>query len=33
MVFSALISMMNHLRAERGDPPDATYGPSETQGL
>lgn len=33
MVFSAFIAMVNHLRVERGDPPDATYGPPETQGL
>jgi hypothetical protein len=33
MIFSSLVAMVNHLRAERGDPPDATYGPPETQGL
>ncbi len=33
LVFSALVAMVNHLRAERADPPDSTYGPPETQGL
>lgn len=33
MVFTAFGSMIVHLRRERGDPPDATYGPPETHGL
>jgi hypothetical protein len=33
MLFSALLGMVNHLRAERGDPPDAIYGPPELEGL
>jgi predicted nucleic acid-binding protein len=33
MLFTALASMVNHLRRERGDSPDATYGPPETRGL
>ena len=33
MVWFALVQMVNHLRAERGDPPDATYGPPEIRGL
>jgi hypothetical protein len=32
-VFGALAAMVNHLRAERGDDPDDTYGPPETEGL
>ena len=33
LIWFSLTQMVNHLRAERGDPPDATYGPPETQGL
>ena len=33
MIWFSLVGMVNHLRAERGDPPDATYGPPETIGL
>ena len=32
-VFGGLVAMVNRLREERGDPPDATYGPPERQGL
>jgi hypothetical protein len=32
-VFGALVAMVNDLRQERGDPPDATYGSPETEGL
>ena len=32
-VFGGLLAMVNHLREERGDPPDATYGPPELEGL
>lgn len=32
-VFYALASMVNAMRADRGDPPDATYGPPELKGL
>lgn len=33
MIWFSLVAMVNHLRAERGDDPDATYGPPETTGL
>jgi hypothetical protein len=33
MIFVGLAAMVSHLRAERGDDPDDTYGPSETIGL
>ncbi len=32
-IFGALVAMVNHMRQERGDSPDATYGPPETEGL
>jgi hypothetical protein len=32
-IWFSLLAMVNHLRAERGDDPDATYGPPETKGL
>jgi hypothetical protein len=33
MMFFGLVAMVNKLRGDRGDSPDATYGPPETQGL
>jgi hypothetical protein len=33
LMFAGLIAMVAHLRSERGDAPDATYGPDETVGL
>ena len=33
MIATSLMQMVSHLRAERGDDPDATYGPPERQGL
>jgi hypothetical protein len=33
LMFSGLIAMVAHLRTERGDRHDATYGPDETVGL
>jgi hypothetical protein len=32
-VFGARAAMVNQLRADRGDDPDATYGPPEREGL
>jgi hypothetical protein len=29
MIATALAAMIAHLRSERGDPPDAEYGPSD----
>jgi len=33
LVWFSLASLVNHYRAERGDDPDDTYGPPETEGL
>ena len=33
LMFAGLIAQVAALRAERGDAPDATYGPDETVGL
>jgi hypothetical protein len=33
MAFISLIAMVSAYRAERGDLPDATYGPDETRGF
>ena len=31
MIWLGLVQMVNMYRVERGDPPDATYGPRETE--
>ena len=33
LIWFGLVSMVNQMRAERGDDPDVTYGPPETVGL
>lgn len=33
MIVTGIAMQLNQLRFERGDPPDATYGPPETHGL